>query len=85
MGLEKYYIILKLAKEGYDCPGLGLNCYYYGFHSDKISNRNWRVCRFEPGKHAEIFVLCLKGAQDQQMVSKSFSRSLNTLKLTNKN
>ena len=30
-----------------------------------------RVIRFEPGKHAEIFVLCLKGAQDNKWFQKA--------------
>lgn len=62
----------KVAKEGYDCPGLGLMV-VTGFHSDKISLTQiiGRVIRFEPGKHAEIFVLCLKGAQDNKWFQKA--------------
>lgn len=57
----------KVAKEGYDCPGLGL-VIMTGFHSDKISLQQCigRGVRFEPGKHAEIFVLCLRGTQDSK-------------------
>ncbi len=62
----------KVAKEGYDCPGLGL-VIITGFHSDKISLQQCigRGVRFEPGKHAEIFVLCLKGAQDNKWFQKA--------------
>jgi len=62
----------KVAKEGYDCPGLGL-VIITGFHSDKISLQQCvgRGVRFEPSKHAEIFVLCLKGAQDNKWFQKA--------------
>lgn len=62
----------KVAKEGYDCPGLGL-VIITGFHSDKISLQQCvgRGVRFEPGKHAEIFVLCLKGTQDNKWFLKA--------------
>jgi superfamily II DNA or RNA helicase len=62
----------RVAKEGYDCPGLDL-VIITGFHSDKISKVQeiGRVCRFAPDKHAEVFTLTLKGTQDQKWHLKS--------------
>ena len=62
----------KVAKEGYDCPGLGLMI-VTGFHSDKISlvQTIGRVIRFEPGKHAEVFILTLQGCQDNKWFQKA--------------
>jgi superfamily II DNA or RNA helicase len=62
----------KVAKEGYDCPGLGLMV-VTGFHSDKISlvQTIGRVIRFEPGKHSEIFILTLQGCQDNKWFQKA--------------
>lgn len=62
----------KVAKEGYDCPGLGLMI-VTGFHSDKISlvQTIGRVIRFEPGKHAEVFILTLRGCQDNKWFQKA--------------
>ena len=62
----------KVAKEGYDCPGLGLMV-VTGFHSDKISlvQTIGRVIRFEPGKHSEIFILTLRGCQDNKWFQKA--------------
>jgi superfamily II DNA or RNA helicase len=62
----------KVAKEGYDCPGLSLMI-VTGFHSDKISlvQTIGRVIRFEPGKHSEIFILALKGCQDNKWFQKA--------------
>ena len=62
----------KVAKEGYDCPGLGLMI-VTGFHSDKISlvQTIGRVIRFEPGKHSEIFILTLQGCQDNKWFQKA--------------
>lgn len=57
----------KIAKEGYDCPGLSV-AILTGFYSDKISMRQiiGRCIRFEPDKKAEIFVLTLQGCQDEK-------------------
>lgn len=62
----------KVAKEGYDCPGLGLMI-VTGFHSDKISlvQTIGRVIRFEPDKHAEVFILTLQGCQDNKWFQKA--------------
>ena len=57
----------RMAKEGYDCPGLGL-VIITGFNSDKTSKIQeiGRAVRFEEGKEAEIFTLVLKGCQDDK-------------------
>lgn len=57
----------KVAKEGYDCPGLGL-VIVTGFNSDKLSLVQiiGRGIRFEQNKITEVFVITLKGTQDQK-------------------
>lgn len=62
----------KMAKEGYDCPGLGA-VIITGFNSDKTSKIQeiGRCVRFEAGKEAEVFTLVLKGCQDNKWYSKS--------------
>ena len=57
----------KMAKEGYDCPGIGV-VVITGFNSDKTSKIQeiGRAVRFEEGKEAEIFTLVLKGCQDDK-------------------
>lgn len=62
----------KMAKEGYDCPGIGL-VIITGFNSDKTSKIQeiGRAVRFEEGKTAEIFTLVLRGCQDDKWFKKS--------------
>lgn len=62
----------KMAKEGYDCPGLGA-VIITGFNSDKTSKIQeiGRAVRFEEGKEAEVFTLVLKGCQDNKWYAKS--------------
>lgn len=57
----------KVAKEGYDCPGLGL-VIVTGFNSDKLSLVQiiGRGIRFEQGKNTEVFVITLQNTQDQK-------------------
>lgn len=62
----------KMAREGYDCPGLSL-VIITGFTSDKTSKIQeiGRAVRFEEGKEAEIFTLVLKGCQDNKWYQKA--------------
>ena len=62
----------KMAKEGYDCPGIGV-VVITGFNSDKTSKIQeiGRAVRFEEGKEAEIFTLVLKGCQDDKWYKKA--------------
>jgi len=62
----------RMAKEGYDCPGIGL-VVITGFNSDKTSKIQeiGRAVRFEEGKEAEIFTLVLKGCQDDRWYKKA--------------
>ena len=72
----------KMAKEGYDCPGIGC-VIITGFNSDKISKVQTigRAIRFEEGKTAEIFTLVLKGCQDNAWFQKS-SEGMNYIEIT---
>lgn len=57
----------KMAKEGYDCPGINL-VIITGFNSDKTSKVQTigRGIRFEPNKVTEVFTLVIKGGQDEK-------------------
>lgn len=62
----------KMAKEGYDCPGINL-VIITGFNSDKTSKVQTigRGIRFEPNKVTEVFTLVIKGGQDEKWYKKA--------------
>lgn len=56
---------VKALVEGVDCPGLNLGI-IGGFDSSKTTKTQsvGRICRFEEGKEAELFVLCIKDTKE---------------------
>ena len=62
----------KALIEGVDCPGLSV-AIVGGFDSSKTTNiqRIGRVIRFEEGKTAEIYILCLKGTVEEKWYKNS--------------
>jgi len=70
----------KAANEGIDVPGLsiGINL---AVDSSKITSqqKRGRICRFEPGKEAELFIIVLKGTQEYNWAQNSATGSYITL------
>lgn len=70
----------KAANEGIDVPGLsiGINL---AVDSSKITSqqKRGRICRFEPGKEAELFTIVLKGTQEYNWAQNSATGSYITL------
>lgn len=70
----------KALVEGVDCPGLNLGI-IGGLDSSKTTKTQsiGRIIRFEEGKEAELFVLCLAGTQEDKWFRNSNTTEYTTI------